>query len=215
MSCQLQSRITAILILTTTLPLFLTTHGSVLDRNQSIQVGRNFSKRRGEDRMKLVITEQQSDAPSLETQGGWFSQTRHSVVDETEKLNHFNTSSSSNTYMLTPRQGGADVKDLFQSDSPGFDGQSVQGKVNLSSTHITEEWLRMRPHVQCSPAAIILTAKGWMHVYLLVDRVGASPVPLLHLPSQCGYNVRATWRDLVLIAPYDGCYVLQQVTEYL
>lgn len=67
--------------------------------------------------MKLVISEQQSDAPSLETQGGWLSQSRHSVVDETENFNA--SSSSNNTSILTPRQGGADVKDLFQSDFPG------------------------------------------------------------------------------------------------
>ncbi|KAK3511127.1 hypothetical protein QTP70_032102, partial [Hemibagrus guttatus] len=156
-----------------------------------------------------------SNAASSETQGRRFSQTRHSIVDETENLNNLNTSSNTNKYMLTPRQVGADVKELFQSDSPGFDGQAVQGKVNLSSTHITEEWLQMRPHVQCSPAAIILTAKGWNYVHLLVDRVGSSPVSLLHLPSHCGYNVRATWRDLILIVPYDGCYVLQQNGSYV
>ncbi|KAK3530235.1 hypothetical protein QTP86_020138, partial [Hemibagrus guttatus] len=217
MSCQLQSRITAILILTT-LPLFLTTHGSVFGRNQRTQVGSNLpkvSKRRGEGKINLAITKQRSNAASSETQGRRFSQIRHSIVDETENLNNLNTSSNTNKYMLTPRQVGADVKELFQSDSPGFDGQAVQGKVNLSSTHITEEWLQMRPHVQCSPAAIILTAKGWNYVHLLVDRVGSSPVSLLHLPSHCGYNVRATWRDLILIVPYDGCYVLQQNGSYV
>ncbi|XP_047659250.1 uncharacterized protein LOC113648959 isoform X4 [Tachysurus fulvidraco] len=213
MSCQLQSRITAILILTSSLSLFLTTHGSVFDRTQSVRIERNLqkeSKPRGEDKVNLAITEQQSVAANSETQ------TRHAIVDETENFNRYASSSAirqyDDTYTLTSKQGG---KDLFLSDSPGFDGQAVQGKVNLSSTLITEEWLQMRPQVQCSPAAIILTAKGWNYVHLLVDRVGASPVSLLHLPSHCKYNVRATWRDLVLIAPYDGCYVLQQNGSYV
>lgn len=49
----------------------------------------------------------------------------------------------------------------------GFEGQ---GKVNQSSRRITEEWLQMRPLVQCSPAAITLTAKGWNYVHFLVKR---------------------------------------------
>ncbi|XP_060717040.1 uncharacterized protein LOC132839857 isoform X1 [Tachysurus vachellii] len=219
MSCQLQSRITAILILTSSLSLFLTTHGSVFDRTQSVRIDRKLqkeSKPRGEDQVNSEITEQQSVAANSETQSRWSSQNRHAIVDETENFNRYTSSSairqSDDTYMLTSKQGG---KDLFLSNSPGFDGQAVQGKVNLSSTLITEEWLQMRPQVQCSPAAIILTAKGWNYVHLLVDRVGASPVSLLHLPSHCKYNVRATWRDLVLIAPYDGCYVLQQNGSYV
>ncbi|KAF4075208.1 hypothetical protein AMELA_G00232000 [Ameiurus melas] len=139
---------------------------------------------------------------------------RHSVVDET---NHSSSAfhQSNDTSMFTPRPGDPDVKQLFQSDSPGFDGEAVQGKVNLPNPHIIEEWLQMRPLIQCSPAAIILTAKGWSYVHLLVDRVNASPVSVLHLPSHCGYNVKATWRDLVLIAPYDGCYVLKQNGSYV
>lgn len=49
----------------------------------------------------------------------------------------------------------------------GFESREVRGKENLSST---EEWLQMRPQVQCSPAAIILTAKGWDYIHLLVNR---------------------------------------------
>lgn len=52
----------------------------------------------------------------------------------------------------------------------GFDGEAGQGKVTIPNPHVIEEWLQMRPLIQCSPAAIILTAKGWSYVHLLVDR---------------------------------------------
>ncbi|KAB5523498.1 hypothetical protein PHYPO_G00153240 [Pangasianodon hypophthalmus] len=218
MSCRLQSRITAILLLTTTLPLCLTTHGSGLDQTHRVQVGGSLqkgSKPKGE--LQKERTEQHlSNTASTETQRRWSSPARHSILNETNNSKLYKSSSafhqSNNPSMLTPRQGGTDAKELLQSDSPGFD---VQGKVNLSSSHITEEWLQMRPLVRCSPAAIILTAKGWNYVHLLVDRVDASPVSILHLPSYCGYNVKATWRNLVLIAPYNGCYVLQQNGSYV
>lgn len=38
-----------------------------------------------------------------------------------------------------------------------------------------------------------------------------SPLPLSKLPSSCGYTISSTRRDLVLVAPYDGCFVALQV----
>lgn len=125
MSCQLQSRITAILILTSSLSLCLTTHGSVFDRTQSVRIERNLqkeSKPRGEDKVNLEITEQQSVTANSGTQSRWSSQTRHAIVDEPENFNRYTSSSairqSDDTYMFTSKQGR---KDLFLSDSPGTD----------------------------------------------------------------------------------------------
>ncbi|KAI5089979.1 zona pellucida sperm-binding protein 4-like isoform X2 [Silurus meridionalis] len=196
MSCRLQSRITAILLLAATLPLFLTTYGSVFDPNQSLPVRRNLpngSKARGEDVINLERSEQRLNTATKNSKGSFLP--------------------SSNIYMLPPFQ--TDAEQLFQSDSQGFPDQSIQGNVHFSSSHITPEWLQMRPLVQCSSAAIIFTAKGLNYVHLLVNREGASPVSILHLPSNCGYNVKATWRELVLVVPYNGCYVLQQNGSYV
>ncbi|KAM9454998.1 uncharacterized protein Hap1MRO34_020774 isoform 2-T2 [Clarias gariepinus] len=131
-------------------------------------------------------------------------QVRHSILEEPKN-------SDQRKFFSTFHQSNSTYN--FQSDSPGF--EAVQGKVNLASSHNTQEWLQMRPLVRCSPAAIILTAKGWNYIHLLVDRVGSSPVSILHLPSHCGYNVKATLRELVLVAPYDGCYVLRQNGSYV
>lgn len=129
MSCQLTSRITTILLLTTTTTLFLclTSHGSVFNRNQNLLVGRklqNVKKLEGEEKFNLEISEQQQlNASSWETPSRLSSQTRPSVLlGETKNSKSSSTSHHSNeTYMFTPPQGGADVKELFQSDSPGPD----------------------------------------------------------------------------------------------
>uniref|UniRef100_A0AAQ4QW76 Uncharacterized protein n=1 Tax=Gasterosteus aculeatus aculeatus TaxID=481459 RepID=A0AAQ4QW76_GASAC len=36
---------------------------------------------------------------------------------------------------------------------------------------------------------------------------GLSPLPLSKLPPSCGYTIQSTRRDLVFVAPYDGCFV--------
>lgn len=38
-----------------------------------------------------------------------------------------------------------------------------------------------------------------------------SPLPLSMLPPSCGYTIKAMQRDLVLVAPYDGCFVAVEV----
>lgn len=42
-----------------------------------------------------------------------------------------------------------------------------------------------------------------------------SPLPLSKLPPSCGYTIRTTQRDLVLHAPYDGCFVALQVGYFV
>lgn len=38
-----------------------------------------------------------------------------------------------------------------------------------------------------------------------------SPLSLAKLPSSCGYTIRSTQSSLVLVAPYDGCFVIMEV----
>lgn len=40
-----------------------------------------------------------------------------------------------------------------------------------------------------------------------------SPLPLSKLPSSCGYTTKSTPQDLVMVAPYDGCFVNQEVGQ--
>ncbi|XP_053294976.1 uncharacterized protein LOC128455302 isoform X1 [Pleuronectes platessa] len=49
-----------------------------------------------------------------------------------------------------------------------------------------------------------------------VDRgSNLSPLPLSNLPQSCGYTIRSTRRDFVLVAPYDGCFVAHEEDSYV
>ncbi|XP_029910603.1 uncharacterized protein LOC115361323 [Myripristis murdjan] len=104
----------------------------------------------------------------------------------------------------------------YQADFTGFQG--VQGKVlgpSFDASPHFSEWLALRPLVQCDGHIMTLTASGLGSTNLLVDREGASPISLFQLPADCGYSVRMSWRDLVMMAPYDGCYITQENGSYV
>uniref|UniRef100_A0A7N8XVA3 ZP domain-containing protein n=1 Tax=Mastacembelus armatus TaxID=205130 RepID=A0A7N8XVA3_9TELE len=42
-----------------------------------------------------------------------------------------------------------------------------------------------------------------------------SPLPLSMLPPSCGYTVRSTQSSLILVAPYDGCFVALEEESYV
>ncbi|XP_023663485.2 uncharacterized protein [Paramormyrops kingsleyae] len=77
------------------------------------------------------------------------------------------------------------------------------------------EWSAMRPVVQCKINLMMLTAPGQAYKHLLIDRGNTPPLPFSHLPSSCGYSVKVTWRDVILITPYDGCYIIHQNGTYV
>ncbi|KAK6311821.1 hypothetical protein J4Q44_G00174850 [Coregonus suidteri] len=96
----------------------------------------------------------------------------------------------------------------YQSDSatPGVRAGKVRGEIAKAE----ESWLRMEPVVECGDETMTLTVRGRRAIHLLVDRANASAVPLAQLPSQCGYSVESTWRDLMFVVPYDACHVKQE-----
>lgn len=49
----------------------------------------------------------------------------------------------------------------------------------------------------------------WSSIFFFSGNL--SPLSLTKLPSSCGYTIRSTQKDLVLQAPYDGCFVIIQV----
>ncbi|KAK6300628.1 hypothetical protein J4Q44_G00287260 [Coregonus suidteri] len=106
----------------------------------------------------------------------------------------------------------------YQAGFKGFEGHGFQGKVyGPSADHNphSSEWLSMRPLVQCDDNLMTLTASGRGYTNLLVDRADASPISLFQLPPSCGYHVKTTWRDMVMMAPYDGCYIMQEHGSYV
>ncbi|XP_041659612.1 titin-like [Cheilinus undulatus] len=92
---------------------------------------------------------------------------------------------------------------------------SKQKQDNTAVEHL----LKMEPKVECTGDSMKLQVQGAASTpgsLLLVDR-GAhlSPLPLSKLPPSCGYSVKSTLRDLVLVAPYDGCFVALEEDTYV
>nr|XP_046263984.1 proline-rich extensin-like protein EPR1 [Scatophagus argus] len=82
-----------------------------------------------------------------------------------------------------------------------------------------EKILKMAPKVECTGDSMKLQVRGSVSTpgsLFFVDRGShLSPLPLSKLPSSCGYTIRSTRRDLVLAAPYDGCFVSLQEDSYV
>uniref|UniRef100_A0A3Q3EX87 Pollen-specific leucine-rich repeat extensin-like protein 1 n=1 Tax=Labrus bergylta TaxID=56723 RepID=A0A3Q3EX87_9LABR len=79
--------------------------------------------------------------------------------------------------------------------------------------------LQMDPKVECTGNSMKLQVQDAASTpgsLLFVDRGSRlSPLPLSHLPASCGYSIRSTPRDLVLVAPYDGCFVALEEDTYV
>ncbi|XP_061686867.1 uncharacterized protein LOC133506600 isoform X2 [Syngnathoides biaculeatus] len=111
---------------------------------------------------------------------------------------------------------GQAAQDGYQNDFPGFSG--VAGKVLVPSSEAdprASEWLAMRPVLLCDHNFMTFTASGPGFSQLLVDKGGASPVSPFQLALYCGYSVRRWWGGLLMVVPYDACYVTQENGSYV
>lgn len=101
---------------------------------------------------------------------------------------------------------------------------------------VAQQILTMEPKVECTANSMRLNIQDTPRMLLSVERgmystffkillflflnlpiktvqpgKRLSPLPLSTLPSSCGYTIKAMQRDLVLVAPYDGCFVAVEV----
>ncbi|XP_023204266.1 uncharacterized protein LOC111611566 isoform X1 [Xiphophorus maculatus] len=110
-----------------------------------------------------------------------------------------------------PRHGG------HQSDSAAT-GQIRDSRASGTGRHAggsEESWRKLEPSVECGDDAMTLTVRRKRAVQLLLDQVNGSSMPLLHLPQQCGYSVRSSWKDLTLMAQYDACHIVREDDGYV
>ncbi|XP_043098802.1 uncharacterized protein LOC122347503 isoform X2 [Puntigrus tetrazona] len=123
-----------------------------------------------------------------------------------------------NTTLTNFHKRAFEIEDGFQSDDSAFRREAVSGKMYVpqsgSSSQSKSLWLVV-PMVHCSEAVMTLTAAGREYTHIFVKRADAAPLPLFQVPAYCGYSVRVTWEDLVLMAPYDGCYITQENGSYV
>ncbi|KAK5618731.1 hypothetical protein CRENBAI_012646 [Crenichthys baileyi] len=81
-----------------------------------------------------------------------------------------------------------------------------------------ENLLKMESKVECTQDSMKLLVHDVASTpasLIFVDRGHLSPLSLTKLPSSCGYTIRSTQKDLVLVAPYDGCFVIIQENYYV
>nr|XP_057911176.1 uncharacterized protein LOC131106279 [Doryrhamphus excisus] len=74
---------------------------------------------------------------------------------------------------------------------------------------------RMNPSVQCSDNAMTLRVTRARVPHFLVDSGEGTLIPVSKMPSECGFSLRRSRRDVLLDAPYQGCYVTRQGGDYV
>ncbi|XP_016333634.1 ras-associated and pleckstrin homology domains-containing protein 1-like isoform X2 [Sinocyclocheilus anshuiensis] len=118
---------------------------------------------------------------------------------------------------LEHSSGSQPDENAYQSDDSGWMKlQPLWGQVyglNTLHTSRVEGLLGMKPKVDCVGDSMRLTIHGREAPFgsnFLIDRGSVPPLPLSQLPSECGHRFLRTWRDFVLIIPYDGCYVMHE-----
>ncbi|XP_044075957.1 protein piccolo-like isoform X2 [Siniperca chuatsi] len=104
-----------------------------------------------------------------------------------------------------------------ESKQPGGQGD---GFSRLKSDNAgVQRLLKMEPKVECTGDSMTLQVKDATSTtgsLIFVDRGSRlSPLPLSKLPPSCGYTIRSTQRELVLVAPYDGCFVTLEEDSYV
>ncbi|KAL7387284.1 hypothetical protein ABVT39_021378 [Epinephelus coioides] len=119
-----------------------------------------------------------------------------------------------------------DVDTDYQEDMGWGEPKQPKGQVSgVSRPHsetdsaVVERLLRMEPQVECTGDSMKLQvqdAASTCGSLFFVDRGSRmSPLPLSKLPSSCGYTIKSTRRDLVLVAPYNGCFVALEEDSYI
>ncbi|XP_039457714.1 uncharacterized protein LOC116320423 isoform X4 [Oreochromis aureus] len=112
-----------------------------------------------------------------------------------------------------------DIETDYQADVAWGEAKQPDGQYGGLDLEAMERLLKMEPKVECTLDSMMLQvhdAASTPGSLLFVDRGShLSPLPLSKLPSSCGYTISSTQRDLVLVAPYDGCFVALQEDNYV
>ncbi|KAJ4939676.1 hypothetical protein JOQ06_029119, partial [Pogonophryne albipinna] len=72
-------------------------------------------------------------------------------------------------------------------------------------------WKSMSPSLQCGSGQLKFRAVGSGASQFAVEQGNAPPMPLSQVPSTCGYSMQRNSHALVMLVPYDGCNMVQEV----
>ncbi|XP_041848161.1 uncharacterized protein LOC121644337 isoform X2 [Melanotaenia boesemani] len=108
----------------------------------------------------------------------------------------------------------------YQADMGWWQNKELGGQDDGSKPDIAavQRVLKLDPKVECtgnSMKLLVQDAASTPASLLFVDRGHLSPLSLSKLPSSCGYSIRSTRTELILIAPYDGCFVIHEEDSYV
>ncbi|XP_055079447.1 uncharacterized protein LOC129456428 [Periophthalmus magnuspinnatus] len=100
----------------------------------------------------------------------------------------------------------------FHSNCSGGEVQQViYGNFDFTDTDVqAQSREELRPVVECGQDSMTLTVRGTRAVPLRVITGTDSSLALSELPSHCGFSVHKSWREIALVAQYNGCYVTAQ-----
>ncbi|KAI4809806.1 hypothetical protein KUCAC02_018670 [Chaenocephalus aceratus] len=111
------------------------------------------------------------------------------------------------------------TKNLLDADADYQDDMASGEGYSKQNREAVERLLKMEPKVECTVNSMRLEVQDAASTpgsLFFVDRgSGLSPLPLSKLPQSCGYTIRSTRRDLVVVAPYDGCFVAVEENYYV
>ncbi|XP_054640359.1 uncharacterized protein LOC129186286 [Dunckerocampus dactyliophorus] len=85
----------------------------------------------------------------------------------------------------------------------------------VSSGVLDAKLKRMDPSVQCRDNAMTLRVTQARVPHFLVDSGEGTLIPVSKMASGCGFSLRRSRRDVLLDAPYQGCYVTRQGGDYV
>ncbi|XP_054594668.1 uncharacterized protein [Nothobranchius furzeri] len=113
-----------------------------------------------------------------------------------------------------------DVEADYQADMGWWPTQQLNERNDWPKSDIAamQHLLEMESKVECTQDSMKLLVHDAAFTpasLIFVDRGALSPLSLAKLPSSCGYTIRSTQKDLVLVAPYDGCFVVVEENSYV
>ncbi|XP_014023129.2 uncharacterized protein [Salmo salar] len=120
-------------------------------------------------------------------------------------------------FEVTNDESAASDRIKTQNGSLAFEAGNRAGQPASQEWHkLAAKLQHMGPSVQCSNDTMTLRVKGGRAPHFLVDGGDGFPVfPLSRMPTHCGFSVKRSIRDVMFVAPYQGCHVTQEGGNYV
>ncbi|XP_062259491.1 uncharacterized protein LOC133967844 [Platichthys flesus] len=144
------------------------------------------------------------------------------VVSEASRVEVRTGSILFNGKELNAKSGSPSATATNDDGLPHVDTDQPEGSGMFAETSQLNEvmpnegaWRRLNPALHCGQTKMKFTAMGPGAADLQLDIGKEHPLPLTQLPESCGFSLQPNALGLVLVAPYDGCNVIQENGNYV